>query len=109
MLVVTAPEDASADTSLSRSVAGASTRLLHEVLSRAKVGRLGIAGGDTSSHAVLASGAWALSHFALLADDLSLCRLHSDDATIDGLEVMLKGGQIGPEDVFERLVHGRPS
>jgi uncharacterized protein YgbK (DUF1537 family) len=36
----------------------------------------------------------------------SLCRVHSDDATLDGLEIMLKGGQMGSDDVFERLVRG---
>ena len=36
----------------------------------------------------------------------SLCRVHSDDASLDGMEVMLKGGQMGTLDVFERLVHG---
>jgi uncharacterized protein YgbK (DUF1537 family) len=30
--------------------------------------------------------------------------LHSDDPSLDGLELMLKGGQMGNEDVFERLI-----
>jgi len=25
---------------------------------------------------------------------------------MDGLEIMLKGGQMGPPDLFETLVHG---
>jgi uncharacterized protein YgbK (DUF1537 family) len=32
--------------------------------------------------------------------------VHSDDAALDGLEIMLKGGQMGSDDVFERLVRG---
>jgi len=32
--------------------------------------------------------------------------LHSDTASLDGLEIALKGGQMGSEDFFERLVHG---
>jgi uncharacterized protein YgbK (DUF1537 family) len=30
-----------------------------------------------------------------------LCRAHAEEATgLDGLELVLKGGQIGPEDFF---------
>jgi len=39
----------------------------------------------------------------------SLCRIHGDDAALDGMEIMLKGGQMGSEDVFERLVRGAPT
>ena len=42
---------------------------------------LGIAGGDTSSHAVQALNAWGLSYLVQLASGVALCRLHSDDAT----------------------------
>ncbi len=89
-----------------RAVAEGSARLVREVLARGVARRIGIAGGDTSSHAVLASGAWALSHAAQLAEGVPLCRLHADDARIDGIEMMLKGGQMGPPDVLQRLVHG---
>jgi uncharacterized protein YgbK (DUF1537 family) len=39
---------------------------------------------------------------------VALCRLHSDEAALDGLEIMLKGGQMGGEDLFETLLHGTP-
>jgi len=35
----------------------------------------------------------------------SLCRVHSDDTALDGLEIMLKDGQMGAQDAFEHLVH----
>ena len=35
-----------------------------------------------------------------------LCCLHSNAPSLDGIELMAKGGQMGDEDVFERLVHG---
>ena len=39
-----------------------------------------------------------------------LCRArahaHSETAALQGLELMLKGGQVGAVDVFERLLHG---
>ena len=50
--------------------------------------------------------AWGLSHVADMGAGASLCRVHSDDATLDGTEIMLKGGQMGAHDVFERLLHG---
>ena len=111
VLAVTADEHPHATTDAraisSRAVAVGCARLVREVLSRTKVGRLGIAGGDTSSHVALNSGAWALSWIGNLAEGVPMCRLHADDAAIDGLEVMLKGGQMGPPEVFEQLVRGR--
>lgn len=83
-------------------VAEAGGRLLAGVPLR----RIGIAGGDTSSLAVQALAAWGLSYRASLAPGVALCRLHSDKAALDGPEIMLKGGQMGPEHLFERLLHG---
>lgn len=80
--------------------------LLARVLAMAPLQRVGIAGGDTSSHAVQALDAWGLSYVADMGAGASLCRVHSDDAALDGTEIMLKGGQMGAHDVFERLLHG---
>jgi uncharacterized protein YgbK (DUF1537 family) len=33
-------------------------------------------------------------------------RAHADDPAVDGLELMLKGGQMGEDDVLDRLVDG---
>ncbi|RYY60607.1 MAG: four-carbon acid sugar kinase family protein, partial [Comamonadaceae bacterium] len=90
-----------------RDLALAGGRLLRAVLQAAPaVRRVGVAGGDTSSHAVQALDAWGLSYRAVVSAGVSLCRLHSDDLGLDGLEIALKGGQMGPPDLFERLVHG---
>ena len=43
---------------------------------------------------------------AAIGAETSLCHVHSDDAVLDGLEIMLKGGQMGSDDVFEHLVQG---
>ena len=88
-------------------VARACGHLLKRVLVRAPhVRRVGIAGGDTSSMAVEALGIWALGFAGTLAPGVSLTRAHADDARLDGLELMLKGGQMGPNDIFERLLFG---
>ena len=91
-----------------QALARAGGELLAQVLAAVPLKRIGVAGGDTSSHGVQALDAWALSYLADMGAGSSLCRLHSDDASLDGLEIMLKGGQMGSDDVFERLVHGFP-
>ena len=90
-----------------RALAEAGGRLLRQVLALAPaVRRLCVAGGDTSSHAVQALDAWGLSYRAAVAPGVSLCRLHSDQRALDGLEIALKGGQMGPVDLFARLLRG---
>lgn len=91
-----------------RALAEACGKLLAQVLRSAPLRRLGIAGGDTSSHAVQALDAWGLTYLSRLAPGVALGRLHSDDAMLDGLEIMLKGGQMGGEMLFETLLQGTP-
>jgi uncharacterized protein YgbK (DUF1537 family) len=88
-----------------REVAQLCGRLLARVLALAPaVRRVGIAGGDSSSHAVRALGLWGMSHLAQLAPGVPLVRAHAGDERLDGLELMLKGGQMGPRDVLTRLI-----
>lgn len=89
-----------------RALARSCGELLAAVLEVVPLKRLGIAGGDTSSHAVQALGAWGLSYQAQLAPGVALCRVHSTDRRLDGLEIMLKGGQMGGEHLFEELLSG---
>jgi 3-oxoisoapionate kinase len=90
-----------------QAVAAACGRLLARVLELApRVRRAGVAGGDSSSFAVQALGAWALGYAGTLAPGVPVCRVHADAPRLDGLELMLKGGQMGPPDLFARLVHG---
>ena len=88
------------------ALAKAGGLLLARVLAAVPLKRVGVAGGDTSSHAVQALDAWGLSYLAALSPGAALCRLHSDAPALDGCEILLKGGQMGDADVFERLVHG---
>ena len=90
-------------------LAEAGARFLRGVLeAEARAGRplrrVGIAGGDTSSLAVQALGLWGLSCRATLGAGVAVSRTHSDDPAFDGVELMLKGGQMGAEDVFEQLL-----
>jgi uncharacterized protein YgbK (DUF1537 family) len=75
-------------------------RLLGGVLRASGLRRAVIAGGDTSGHASLALGIFALTALAPVAPGSPLCRAHSDDPVHDGLEIALKGGQVGRPDFF---------
>lgn len=70
--------------------------------------RLGIAGGDTSSHAALALESWALAFHSTLAPGVTISVARSDDPLTDGLQLMLKGGQMGADTLFDDLVAGTP-
>jgi uncharacterized protein YgbK (DUF1537 family) len=80
--------------------------LLRDLLLRTGVRRVVIAGGDTSTHAVRQLGVEALTFASLTAPGAPLCRCHSRVAAVDGLEIVLKGGQVGPPDYFDMVRRG---
>ena len=80
--------------------------LLRDLLRRTGVRRVLLAGGDTSTHAVRQLGVEALTFAALTTPGAPLCRCHSPNAEVDGLEMVLKGGQVGPQDYFEMVRRG---
>lgn len=104
------PNGAASDTTQARLVAQATATLVARVVSQmalvAPLRRIGIAGGDTSSHVVQALGLWGLSYQTTVAPGVALSRAHSENPALDGLELMLKGGQMGAADLFGRLVKG---
>ncbi len=70
--------------------------------------RVLLAGGDTSSHAAAQLNLSALTWAASLEPGAPLCRAHADrHSGRDGLELVLKGGQVGSEGFFERVRQGR--
>lgn len=93
----------SSDTSPA-ALAQASGAFLARVLERAQPRRVGIAGGDTSSYAVKALDIWGLSYLGQIDPGAALCRTHSDRPHLSGMEIMLKGGQMGSTAVFEKLL-----
>lgn len=68
--------------------------------------RLAVAGGDTSGYCIQSLNLDALTFIAPLCPGVPLCRAHAQDSDIDGVEVALKGGQMGSEDFFVRLCSG---
>lgn len=77
--------------------------LIRDILTRTPVRRLVLAGGDTSTHAVIELGVQALTWTASLVPGAPLCRAHARAASVDGLQLILKGGQVGGDDFFERV------
>ncbi|GIO14972.1 type III effector Hrp-dependent outer domain-containing protein [Cohnella xylanilytica] len=72
----------------------------------AGLSRILIAGGDTSGYVARALGIYALECRQTLAPGVPLCRAYSEDEALDGLELVLKGGQVGGERFFQRAKRG---
>jgi uncharacterized protein YgbK (DUF1537 family) len=82
--------------------------LLRKLTAEQRLKRVIIAGGDTSSHALGQMGVDALTvRMPLPASPGSpLCVAHSGITAIDGLEVALKGGQVGTDRYFSVIRDG---
>ncbi|MEL7150746.1 MAG: four-carbon acid sugar kinase family protein [Pseudomonadota bacterium] len=81
--------------------------LVRVIRTKTGIKRVAIGGGDTSGHALTALEADALSAIAPLAPGAPLCCVHArHGADIDGLEITLKGGQMGAPDFFVKARNG---
>lgn len=74
-------------------------KALDRMVREGRLARAVISGGDTSGHAGMALGIYAVTALAPLAPGSPLCRAYADDAH-DGLEISFKGGQMGAPDFF---------
>jgi 3-oxoisoapionate kinase len=83
-------------------------RLQAEFVRQAGLARAVIAGGDTSSHALRQLSVFALTARYPIPDSPGspLATAFSDDPAFDGLQVALKGGQVGGDDYFVRIRDG---
>jgi uncharacterized protein YgbK (DUF1537 family) len=81
-------------------------RILARTLRDTGTRRAVISGGDTSGHASRQLGLYALTALAPTIPGASILRAWSDDPVFDGLELALKGGQMGAEDYFGRVRDG---
>lgn len=97
MLVTERPEGAP---TAAGAVAEATGALLAAIIAEVRLGRLVIAGGDTSTMAIRSLPLWGLSYRGPCVPGAPLCRAHSDDERLDGLDIVLKGGQMGPPGFF---------
>lgn len=77
--------------------------LLRRILTEARISRIVLAGGDTSTHAVAQLGIHALTWAASLEPGAPLCRAHAQTPALGELQLVLKGGQVGSDAFFERV------
>jgi uncharacterized protein YgbK (DUF1537 family) len=84
-------------------------RILGRVLELRRVGRIAVAGGDTSGAIARTLGIDALEMTGPLAPGAPLCVAHSRSAAVDGVEFTFKGGQVGHDDFFGALLRGGPN
>ncbi|MDO9413842.1 MAG: four-carbon acid sugar kinase family protein [Pseudolabrys sp.] len=100
MLVTERPDGAPQQ---AEQTAMATGQLLRAIMQDATVSRLVVAGGDTSSHAIAALDIWGLSYRGPMVPGAPLCRVHSADPKLDGIDIVLKGGQMGSVTFFENV------
>lgn len=74
-------------------------RVLHHILLASGARRAVVSGGDTSGHATRQLGIFALSALAPTIAGAALFQAHAA-GPMDGLELALKGGQMGSPDYF---------
>jgi 3-oxoisoapionate kinase len=90
-----------------RRVGEALADVMLGMLERTQVSRVVVAGGDSSGEVASRLGISALSVAAGMAPGSPLCRAWSDDPARDGLEIALKGGQVGAASFFGSVREGR--
>ncbi|MFI1743651.1 four-carbon acid sugar kinase family protein [Thalassobellus sediminis] len=81
-------------------------QIINNVLSKIKIKRMLLAGGDTSSYAASELNISALEMIAPIAPGAPLCKAVSDNELVNGLELNFKGGQVGTKDYFIKVLKG---
>ena len=81
--------------------------IMRQVLDGSTIRRIVVAGGDSSGAVGSHLGIRALTVEAGMAPGVPLCRAWSDDPQRDGLEVALKGGQLGGPSFYGQVRSGQ--
>jgi len=82
-------------------------KLAKELIQSNGLKRIIFAGGDTSSYATKELGILGLEMLAPIAPGAPLCKVYSNHDILTGLQLSLKGGQLGQKDYFSRVLEGR--
>lgn len=95
-----------------RRVGATLAEVTRRLLDRSPLRRIVVAGGDSSGEVAGTLDIQALTVDAALAPGAPLCRVWSSVARRDGLQLVMKGGQIGTPDFFgvarDGRLQGRP-
>lgn len=78
-------------------------QLTRIILAQHRAAGIAVAGGDTSSAIVKALDFRSLSFVERAGPGVAICRGHLDGSPLDGAILLLKGGQVGKPDLFERF------
>jgi uncharacterized protein YgbK (DUF1537 family) len=106
VMLSTAPETGDAPPAATDNLADLSAIVVDRILKRHPVERLAVAGGDTSSKIVGRLGFWGLGYRGQISNGVAVSVARSDDKSRDNMCVMLKGGQMGHEQLFETFLTG---
>lgn len=79
-------------------------QIARTLIEETDITRICIAGGDTCSSVVQQLDLFAMRMIAPVAPGAPLCRAYAHTSRWDGLQLVLKGGQIGQPDFFIRLL-----
>jgi 3-oxoisoapionate kinase len=79
--------------------------ILKQILQTRPMRRVAVAGGDTSGYVARELEIEALEAIAPVAPGSPLCRATASNS-LDGLEIIFKGGQVGRDDVWGTLLKG---
>ena len=82
-------------------------KLTRDIIAENRLNRFIIAGGDTSGFVMRSLGIFALEAMMPIAPGGPLCRSFASDSAFNGLQVVLKGGQVGGDDYFIRVKEGK--
>ncbi|GAA4489776.1 four-carbon acid sugar kinase family protein [Microbacterium panaciterrae] len=85
------------------AIARAAAEFVRAAITDAGVRRVVVCGGDTSSRIAGLLGARSLEIAANPWGNIVLLRAIAPGLEVDGVELLLKGGQVGADDLFERI------
>lgn len=81
--------------------------ILRDILEKTGLRRVAVAGGDTCGYVLKQLGVYVLEFVIPLGTAAPLCRASSNIPQFDGIEIALKGGQLGEVDFFGSVLRGK--
>jgi uncharacterized protein YgbK (DUF1537 family) len=81
--------------------------VLKDILAKTGLRRAAVAGGDTCGHVLKQLSIYVLEFIVPLGIAAPLCRASSSNPQLDGMEIALKGGQLGDIDFFASVLKGK--
>jgi uncharacterized protein YgbK (DUF1537 family) len=80
--------------------------VLKDILAKTGLRRAAVAGGDTCGHVLKQLSIYVLEFIIPLGTAAPLCRASSSNPQLDGMEIALKGGQLGEVNFFGSVLKG---